>query len=180
MRTTSLHLQLQDVTLQYQVSSRWLFDLIALLTSGPSEMDVEDTSDVIAVESGPAKHSITRVHVTLSHGLFEFSTGERTATSADEFSSRILLSLGLLRLSSNIVSSVTKHTFKVGLRDVSLHLSNQAAANLQDQMGHDGQRSEDLEQVAYGIVGFRNEIVPSDKFTLDQFLDTNRFVQVGR
>src|SRR5690606_8439850 len=104
-----LHLNLQDVTLQYTIDSSWVFDIASLL-SVPSDGEPSAPR--------PQKFGVTRLHVTLSQAQISYSSSDTD--------SRALLSIGLIRVSSNLVSTISKQVFKIALRDLELHLSNRS------------------------------------------------------
>ena len=155
VRSLALHLNLQDVSLQYTVDSSWVFDIAGLLTV-PSE---EPTAP------RPQKFGVTRLHVTLSQAQIEFSSPDT--------SSRALLSIGLIRVSSNLVSTISKQAFKIALRDLELHLSNKSQRPLETLDGG-------LEQVPFAVVDNRLQPILARPFTMDEFIDVNNFVKVSK
>lgn len=156
VRSLSLHLNLQDVTLQYTIDSSWVFDIASLLSVPSDEPSAPR----------PQKFGVTRLHITLAQA--------QIAYSSPDTDSRALLSIGLIRVSSNLVSTIAKQVFKIALRDLELHLSNRSQLPLSAADGGG------LEQRPYAVVNDKMQALSALPFTMDEFLDSNGFVKVRR
>lgn len=154
VRSLSLHLNLQDVTLQYTIDSSWVFDISSLLSVPSDEPSAPR----------PQKFGVTRLHITLSQAQIAYSCPDPESCA--------LLTIGLVRVSSNLVSTISKQVFKIALRDLELHLSNRSQRPLSAPV------SDGLEQRPYAVVNDKMQPLTARPFTMDEFIDANGFVKL--
>jgi hypothetical protein len=84
----------------------------------------------------------------------------------EETPSRVILSVGLIRLSSTLVSNSPRVGLKFQVRDVGLYLSNRLM------------RNDELEQSPLNMLAHRDAPVAGAPIDFDQFLDVHAFVQL--
>lgn len=115
-REKSIHANIYDMTYRYNMNSEWIQNITSLLKSETSqqaeEKETHGTDD-------SEEHSLTNLFVNLTDCNFDYTSPLYYKTA-----SRVILRLGEVRLSSNVVSSSAMQAYKTSLSDVYLHLCN--------------------------------------------------------
>jgi len=167
-KRVAIHLTLQDVTLRYEPTSLWFLKMMHLFSPPPLEeisLTKTHSNDMIS------DYGITHVNVYLYKFMVDYccSTGAQIDGRFPPNSSRLLFSVGLFTLSTNIVSNVKKNVVKVLVRDVALNISNRLLLNSM------------LEQTPLDVTGYRSlsRAKEASLLSLDHFKDSHGFVSLG-
>lgn len=182
VKLISFHMSFQDVTLRYDPSSAWFIRVIELMTPRSPQQILQrrkvSNTDTVFQKSSKSDQNMKKVAV--------FETTKATVRvrkclidyCCDEAPSRLLFSVGMLTMSTTIVSNNPKFSMKFSVRDISLHISNR----LTDR--------KECEQSPLDPDGYRSELLPTDPFSsilgnqksnwidMDTFLDEHLFVQL--
>ena len=167
-KRVSVHITLQDVTLRYDPMSVWFLKMINLLTPPSEESLSPINKQSINMDSN---YGVTYVNIYLYKFMIDYCccTGTQINGKFPPDSSRLLFSVGLFTLSTNIVSNVKKNVVKILVRDVALNISNRLLLNSM------------LEQTPLDITGFRSSVRAKEaaSLSLDIFKDSHGFVSLG-
>lgn len=201
--STSLHLDFQDVTIRYDPLSRWLFNLIDILTPLTLKELIPSFNHGKSMTAKPINPSalqspIETLHlrVTVRQALLDYcavirpiknengevlNSGTDFGASSEYISApRMLVSLGKLVVGTTIISKSHQLGLKIGVSDISLRLTNSIL------------RDNRFELVPLGVNGVfstigqntqlndRNEIFRPCCRYFEDFIDAHAFVRMGK
>lgn len=125
------HMSFQDFTLRYDPSSTWFMTVIGLLTPQTSQqiLQMRGISTKCHIKRSP-KSPQSNFDVKEDISVYEMTKATIRVRKClvdyccEQIGSRLLFSIGMLTLSTTIVSNSPKYAVKFSIRDLSLHISN--------------------------------------------------------
>jgi hypothetical protein len=182
VKFVSIHMSFQDVTLRYDPKSSWFINIVELMTPLSPHQIIQrrgltsssSSNDLLApTASSPKKpknlFEITKANIRVRKCLIDYC--------CEQAPSRLLFSVGLLTMSTTVLSNTPKFSVKFTVRDISLHITNrlQNRGELeQSPLDPDGHRSELANKSSHALYGKAQD----DWLDFDTFLDQHLFVQL--